>query len=82
MYKVVVISQGFFTLYFSKERTEFLNVSAASIFLTSGNGFTIRLAVGATGRERERERFLWLQKKYPLNIIESHLGSLKGNTNG
>ena len=55
MYKVVVISQVFFTLYFSKERTEFLNVSAASIFLTSGNGFTIRLAVGATGRERERE---------------------------
>ena len=30
----------------------------------------------------EREIFLWLQKKYPLNIIESHLGSLKGNTNG
>ena len=56
MYKVVVISQGFFTLYFSKERTEFLNVSAASIFLTSGNGFTIRLAVGASRRERERER--------------------------
>ena len=81
MYKVVVISQGFFTLYFSKERTEFLNVSAASIFLTAGNGFTMRLAVAATV-PAEREIFLWLQKKYPLNIKESHLGSLKGNTNG
>ena len=78
--KNVEISQLFSTLYPPHERTEFLDVSAASIFLTTGNGFTMRLA-GMASRS-EREIFLWLQKKYPLNSVESHLGSLKGNTNG
>ena len=65
------ISLGFSSLYptlsisLTNERTEFLNVSAASIFLTAGNGFTMRLAVAATV-PAEREKYF---SGYKRNIL-------------